>query len=96
MKIMTKVVTLVNIGIVEIKAKTDALRLKNGQNTKQENFWYIRICGKCCVKIVLIILQNNRSDSVFNQIFDYVHGTHCLTSSEKYKNYLLAKKKKSI
>jgi len=48
------------------------------RNTKQVNFFNIKIYGNYYVLIGSKFLRNKRFDSVFNQIFDYVHITHCL------------------
>jgi len=48
--------------------------------SKHVLFRIFRIYRKYRVKIGSKFSQNNCFDSVFNQIFDYVHGTHCLTS----------------
>ncbi len=47
--------------------------------TKHGHFWYIPMCGNYCVFIGLSFSQNSHFDSDFNRIFEFVHGTHCLT-----------------
>jgi len=50
-------------------------------NTKHVFFRILNIYGNYCVLIVSKFLRSIHFDSVFNRIFDYVHGTHCLTAN---------------
>jgi hypothetical protein len=76
-----------------IRLKTNVLRLKMGvYRLKIDTIFVINFANFCetrntAIQIygiyrVLIsskFLRNIRSDSNFNRIFDYVHGTHCPT-----------------
>ncbi len=48
------------------------------RNSKHILFSILCIYGKYCVIIGSKYSQKIRFDSNFNQIFDYVHGKHCL------------------
>jgi len=78
------------LGIKSIKKGCFVLHFRDFYTAKFEfskgkNCREIRIYGKYCVLIRLLFLRNNRFDSDFNPIFDYVHGTHCL-STDALKN----------
>jgi hypothetical protein len=49
------------------------------RNSKHGDFCYIQIYGNYRFKIGSKFLRKIRFDSNYNQIFDYAHGTHCLT-----------------
>jgi len=51
---------------------------KTGKYLKHVLFCVFRMYGNYLALIGSKFLQNNCFDSVLNQIFDYVHGTHCL------------------
>jgi len=48
-------------------------------HSKHSHFCYIQIYGIYCVLSGSKYLQKIWFDSNYNQIFDYVHGTHCLS-----------------
>ncbi len=49
------------------------------QNSKHVLCRVLYKYGKYCVLIDSKLSRNICFDSVFNRIFDYIHGTHCLT-----------------
>jgi len=51
------------------------------QNTKQVHFRYIQIYRNYRIIIGWKFSRKIHSNSVFNQIFNYVQGTHCLTDN---------------
>ncbi len=71
--------------------KYDVIRLFSwlfSRNTKHRHFRCMKKYGNYCVIIGSKYSQKIRFDSNFNRIFNYVHGTHCLTWNASNQGWL--------